>query len=50
MGIEAAAIGIFGAGVNLRERLVRGISKRAWKMDCYVWQKTHGLYFLRPWR
>src|SRR6266851_5027095 len=31
-------------------RLVQGISKRTWKMDCCVWQKTRGLYFLQPWR
>src|ERR1700751_1124757 len=28
-------------------RLVQGISKRAWKMDHHIWQKTHGLHFLR---
>src|ERR1700730_7898028 len=28
-------------------RLIQGIGKRAWKMDCCIWQKTYGLYF--PW-
>src|ERR1700730_3739696 len=28
-------------------RLIQGIGKRAWKMDCCIWQKTRGLYF--PW-
>src|SRR5271166_4157946 len=31
-------------------RLVQGIGKRAWKMDCCVWQETRGLCFPRPCR